>query len=139
MMLRFVCALLLTMLAVAVPSVRAADCQKAAESCVEGPETRNIGGYPVYRECWRYRTQYSCGSQAMTDDCQPARSRGGGGVGSRRADTIAHGACMLYEQIWQCRVCSGSTSTVSDCGGQQSCLDGKCFDTGNAPDADFAR
>lgn len=139
MTLRLVFALLLTMLAVAVPSVRAADCQKAAESCVEGPETRNIGGYPLYRECWRYRSQYSCVSQAMTDDCQPLRNRGCSQVGSSCVDTNPQGACMLYEQTWQCRVSSGSTSTITNCGGQQFCLDGKCFDTGNAPDADFAR
>jgi conjugal transfer mating pair stabilization protein TraN len=139
MTLRLVFALLLTMLAVAATSVRAADCQKAAESCVEGPETRNIGGYPVYRECWRYRSQYSCVSQAMTDDCQPLRNRGCSQIGSSCVDTNPQGACMLYEQTWQCRVSSGSTSTITNCGGQQFCLDGKCFDTGNAPDADFAR
>lgn len=139
MTLRLVFALLLTMLAVAATSVRAADCQKAAESCVEGPETRNIGGYPVYRECWRYRAQYSCVSQAMTDDCQPLRNRGCSQIGSSCVDTNPQGACMLYEQTWQCRVSSGSTSTITNCGGQQFCLDGKCFDTGNAPDADFAR
>lgn len=139
MTLRLVFALLLTILAVAATSVRAADCQKAAESCVEGPETRNIGGYPVYRECWRYRSQYSCVSQAMTDDCQPLRNRGCSQVGSSCVDTNPQGACMLYEQTWQCRVSSGSTSTITNCGGQQFCLDGKCFDTGNAPDADFAR
>ena len=139
MTLRLVFALLLTMLAVAATSVRAADCQKAAESCVEGPETRNIGGYPVYRECWRYRSQYSCVSQAMTDDCQPLRNRGCTQIGSSCVDTNPQGACMLYEQTWQCRVSSGSTSTITNCGGQQFCLDGKCFDIGNAPDADFAR
>jgi len=139
MMLRLICALFLGMLAVAVPSVRAADCQKATESCVEGPETRNIGGYPVYRDCWRYRAQYSCVSQAMSDDCQPLRNRGCSQIGSRCVDTNAQGACMLYEQTWQCRVSSGSTSTITNCGGQQFCVDGKCFDTGNAPDADFAR
>jgi hypothetical protein len=37
-----------------VSSAHAADCVKNTESCVEGPETRNIGGYPVYRDCWRY-------------------------------------------------------------------------------------
>ena len=139
MTLRLVFALFLTALAVAVPSVRAADCQKAAESCVEGPETRNIGGYPVYRDCWRYRSQYSCVSQTMTDDCQPLRNRGCSQVGSSCVDTNPQGACMLYEQTWQCRVSSGSTSTITNCGGQQFCLDGKCFDTGNTPDADFAR
>ena len=30
----------------------AADCYQTAETCVEGPETRDIGGYPVQRDCW---------------------------------------------------------------------------------------
>ena len=136
---RLVCAFLLPLLFGAAASVHAADCQKVSESCVEGPETRNIGGYPVYRDCWRTRAQYSCVSQTMTDDCQPLRDRGCSQVGSSCIDTNAQGACMIYEQTWQCRVSSGSTSTITDCGGQQFCLDGHCFDTGSAPDPDFAR
>ena len=118
---------------------RAADCYQTAETCVEGPETRNIGGYPVQRDCWRYRASYTCVSQNSTDDCQPLRDRGCSQVDSRCMDTNPQGACMLYEQTWQCRVATGTTSTVTNCGGQQFCLDGRCFDTGYAPDADFAR
>ncbi len=43
----------------------AADCQKLSEVCVEGPETRNIGGYPVYRGCWRTRSQFSCVASSL--------------------------------------------------------------------------
>ena len=136
---RLFCAFLLPLLFAAAPSIHAADCQKISESCVEGPETRDIGGYPVYRECWRYRAQYSCVSQTTTDDCQPLRARGCSQVGSSCVDTNDQGACMLYEQTWQCRVSSGSTSTITNCGSQQFCLDGHCFDTGYVPDADFAR
>ena len=75
MKLRLISAFLLTLLFVAVSSFRAADCQKVSESCVEGPQIRNIGGYPVYRDCWRYSAQFSCVSQAMTDDCQPLIAR----------------------------------------------------------------
>jgi conjugal transfer mating pair stabilization protein TraN len=46
---------------------------------------------------------------------------------------------MVYEQSWQCRIATGATSTVTNCGGQQFCIDGQCFDTSHAPDADFAR
>ena len=117
----------------------AADCYQTAETCVEGPETRTIGGYPVQRDCWRYRASYTCVSQNSTDDCQPLRDRGCSQVDSRCMDTNPQGACMLYEQTWQCRVATGTTSAVTNCGGQQFCLDGRCFDTGYAPDADFAR
>jgi hypothetical protein len=43
---RRICAFFLALLFGMVSSVRAADCQKTAESCVEGAETRNIAGYP---------------------------------------------------------------------------------------------
>ena len=48
---RRLCAFLLALLFGMVSSVRAADCQKTSESCVEGAETRNIGGYPMHQNC----------------------------------------------------------------------------------------
>ena len=54
-------------------------------------------------------------------------------------DTNAQGACLLFEQSWQCRIAGGTPSTVTNCGSQQFCLDGHCFDTSHAPDPDFAR
>ena len=136
---RFLNALLLSVIGMTISVAHAADCQKLAETCVEGPQTRDIGGYPVYRDCWRTRSQFNCVSQTMTDDCQPLRSRGCAQVGSRCVDTSPQGTCMLYEQSWTCRVSTGSASTVTNCGSQQFCLDGHCFNTAYAPDADFAK
>jgi conjugal transfer mating pair stabilization protein TraN len=123
----------------AAQSVSAADCQKLSEACIEGPETRTIGGHPVYRDCWRTRAQYSCVAPDTRNDCQPLRDRGCSQVGSRCVDTNDQGACMLHEQTYQCRVSAGSSATVTTCGSQRFCLDGQCFDTGYAPDPDFAR
>lgn len=110
-----------------------------ADVCIDGPSTRNISGLDVYRDCWRYEAAFTCQSANYVDDCQPLRDRGCSQVGSRCVDTNPQGACMLFEQTWQCRAASGSSSTITNCGGQQFCLDGHCFDTGNAPDADFAK
>jgi conjugal transfer mating pair stabilization protein TraN len=133
------CALAAAAMLAGTTLCQAADCVKNSEICVDGPATRDIGGYPVYRDCWRKTSQYSCLSQQTTDDCQPLRDRGCSQVGSTCVDTNAQGACMVYEQSWQCRVATGATSTVTNCGGQQFCIDGQCFDTSHAPDADFAR
>jgi conjugal transfer mating pair stabilization protein TraN len=122
-----------------VSTSHAADCVKNTEVCVEGPATRDIGGYQVYRECWRTTSEFSCLSQNSTDDCQPLRDRGCSQVGSSCVETNPQGACMVFEQTWQCRVASGTSSTVTNCGSQQFCIDGQCFDTSHAPDADFAR
>jgi conjugal transfer mating pair stabilization protein TraN len=126
-------------LLVASPLSHAADCIKNSEVCVEGPATRDIGGNLVHRDCWRTTSQFSCASQSLTDDCQPLRDRGCSQVNSSCVDTNTQGTCMAYEQTWQCRVASGTTSTVTNCGSQQFCIDGQCFDTSHAPDADFAR
>jgi conjugal transfer mating pair stabilization protein TraN len=120
-------------------AAHAADCQKLSDLCVEGPQTRTISGHPVYRDCWRTRAQYSCVSQNSVDDCQPLRDRGCSQVGSRCVETGDNGTCLLHEQAFQCRVADGATSTITHCGTQRFCLDGRCFDTGHPPDADFAR
>ena len=46
MKLQWICTLFLPLLMMAAPAIRAADCQKLSEACVEGPQTRDIGGYP---------------------------------------------------------------------------------------------
>ena len=138
-MKRLLQVLIMTLVATTAPAAQGAECQKLSETCVEGPETRSIGGYPVYRDCWRYRAQFSCVSQNLTDDCQPLRDRGCSQIGSKCIETNTLNACMLFEQTYQCRVSSGSTSTITNCGNQQFCLDGHCFNTAYAPDPDFAR
>lgn len=45
--------------------------------------------------------------------------------------------CMLYEKSYSCPT-AGATSTVLDCGAQQYCTGGNCFNTGHEPDADLA-
>jgi conjugal transfer mating pair stabilization protein TraN len=132
--------LLLPMMASIAAHAGDGSCVRAqAEVCVEGPGTRNINGLEVHRDCWRYEATFSCQSANFVDDCKPLVDRGCSQIGSACLETNPQGACMLYEQTWQCKVSSGSTSTITNCGGQQFCLDGKCFDTAYAPDPDFAK
>ena len=113
--------------------------QTQSDICIEGPSTRNINGLDVYRDCWKYEAKFSCQSGTFVDDCRPLIDRGCSQIGSRCADFTPQGTCRLYEQTYQCKVASGATSTITNCGSQRFCVDGKCFDTGYAPDADFAK
>lgn len=45
--------------------------------------------------------------------------------------------CMLYEKSYSCPT-AGATSTVLDCGSQQYCIGGNCFNSGHEPDTDLA-
>jgi conjugal transfer mating pair stabilization protein TraN len=133
-------ALLLAMMATFAAHAGDGTCVRTqAEVCVDGPGTRNINGLDVYRDCWRYEAAFTCQAANYVDDCQPLVDRGCSQVGSTCIDTSPQGACMLFEQTYQCRVSSGSTSTITNCGSQSFCLDGHCFDTAYAPDPDFAR
>lgn len=122
-----------------VAPVAAADCEKVTEVCIDGPATKQISGYSVYRDCWRYQASFNCLSQKTVDDCGPLRERGCSQTGSACIDTASNGLCQLYEQTYQCKVASGTTSTVANCGSQQLCMEGNCFSTAYQPDADFAK
>jgi conjugal transfer mating pair stabilization protein TraN len=121
------------------PAIATPECVKDAEVCIEGPETRSISGYPVYRDCWRTQSQYRCVSARTNDDCQSLQDRGCSQVGSDCLEATSEGVCMVYEQSWQCKTASGTSSTVTSCGDRRFCLEGRCFDTSHAPDPDFAR
>lgn len=114
-------------------------CTRVSETCVEGPETRIINGQPVTRSCWRYQAVFDCASTAAVNDCQPLINRGCFQVDSRCIDTLANGQCALYEQSYSCKVASGATQTITNCGNQSFCVDGNCFGTGYPPDADFSK
>lgn len=45
--------------------------------------------------------------------------------------------CMLYEKSYSCPT-AGAASTVLDCGSQQYCTGGNCFNAGHEPDTDLA-
>ena len=120
-------------------SAAGADCEKVTEVCVDGPATKEISGYSVYRDCWRYQASFECLSQKMVDDCGPLRERGCNQIGSTCIDTASNGVCQLYEQAYQCKVAGGKTSTIANCGSQQFCMEGNCFSTAYQPDADFAK
>ncbi len=127
------------LVAAATPAARAADCVQDAEICVEGPETRTISGFAVYRDCWRKTATFTCVAPRAEDDCQPLRDRGCSPLSSQCVETGPTGTCMVQEQTWQCLASAGSSRTVTNCGDQRFCLDGLCFDTSHQPDADFTR
>jgi conjugal transfer mating pair stabilization protein TraN len=114
-------------------------CTRISETCVEPRETRTINGQEITRDCWRYQAQFDCASSTAVNDCKPLADRGCSQTSSRCVERLTDGQCSLYEQTYACKVASGKTSTITDCGNQSFCLTGTCFDTGYTPDADFAK
>lgn len=47
-------------------------CEFAEEVCVEGPETRNINGKEIKKDCWKWEKKYVCrkaGVNSFIDEC----------------------------------------------------------------------
>lgn len=114
-------------------------CQREDARCVDGPATKLVSGYPVYRECWRFEERYTCVGEAFASDCGELTARGCGQIGSSCLDTLPDGSCAAYEQQYECGFGTRPATTVLDCGTQAFCLDGSCFDAGYPRDPDFGR
>ena len=48
-----------------------ANCEITKETCLQGPETRIIGGEEIYRECWQWETVSECESGGSVNYCEP--------------------------------------------------------------------
>lgn len=119
----------------------AGDCRLLSTVCSEGPETRTINGVDVYRECWRYHSEYECLAAGTVEEqyCADLRDRGCSQVSSACIDESDNG-CLTYEQTYECPAdAPPAEQAVLDCGGQLFCLDGNCFDTGYPPNENMSR
>jgi conjugal transfer mating pair stabilization protein TraN len=117
------------------------DCILLSTVCAEGPETRVINGVEVYRECWRYHSEYECLAVETVEHqyCAELRERGCSQVSSSCITTSDYG-CMTYEQTYECPSDQPpAEQAVLDCGGQLFCLEGSCFDTGYPPNTNMGR
>lgn len=115
------------------------NCALAQEVCTEGPETRIINGLAVYKDCWRFERTYTCASTTLQSDCQDLINRGCTETSNTCTDTLPGGQCGGRQRVYQCTFAPGTTQTVTNCGGQQFCMSGNCFDTSYTPDADFLK
>lgn len=78
-------------------------CTLAETVCVEGPETRNIDGLDVYRDCWKYEQRYACSAGTYANYCAPLQTAGC--VESTPATCLqsaTYGTCILYERTYNC-------------------------------------
>ncbi|QTR51560.1 conjugal transfer protein TraN [Candidatus Thiothrix anitrata] len=113
-------------------------CTLAEHKCVEPAETRNINGKDIYKDCWAWEDTYTClGNRMNTCDDLEAK-----GCKRQNADTcverIPNGTCQVWDVAYTCKT-PGATRTIEDCSNKGFCLEGKCFDSGSPPDADFAK
>lgn len=89
-------------------------CQQTGQTCVEGGGIRNINGVDVYRACWKYSVNYTCGSQTPYPGCNApagmqlaseqciATNAGGACTGTQRRYVDPSDGCFRYDQGYRC-------------------------------------
>lgn len=81
---------------------------------------------------------YTCLNQSS--NCAALQSQQGCTLNSSTCVSPVGGTsanCTLYEKTYSCSS-SGGASTVLDCGSQQYCTGGNCYNSGHEPDTDLA-
>jgi conjugal transfer mating pair stabilization protein TraN len=80
-----------------------ASCKLANHVCVEGPATRNIDGASVYRDCWKWRDDYTCQYSNPRDYCSPLATTGCTRTKSVcKATSPIDNSCMEYTDTYHC-------------------------------------
>lgn len=120
----------------------AKQCGIISEACSSGPSTVMIDGMEVARACWENTTQYACLEDAISTSCDGpiAKSCTVGSTACQQGVTI-NGVfqCITEQREYVCKVADATSSSNVNCGSQQFCVEGNCFDTGSVPDPDFAK
>ena len=115
-------------------------CGLESERCLAPDETRRIHGLPVHRGCWREARTYACATGETREEayCAELRERGCRQIDSSCLEPLADGSCHEHQQTFRCPASTVPHETVLECGEQLFCLEGACFETGHAPNRDFA-
>ncbi len=100
-------------------------CQYAERAVTIGAETRNINGYPVFKDDWQYKQIYHC--KMIKDECSALRAKGCTQVGSRCKE-FKQNKCWIYEQKYSCPDGQISVRKIKPPIGSAFCLTGDCHD-----------
>ena len=98
-------------------------CRYGEKVCSQGPETRLINGYKVYKDCWQYRQQYIC--RMVKDDCSTFRAAGCVQKDSKCKE-VRQGRCWIYEQTYHCPIDTVQSPNQATSTSGIFCLTGNC-------------
>lgn len=82
----------------------AGDCKRTGTVCTQGPETRNINGLNVYKDCWAWQDSYQCTAIGGEKSCNPLTATTGcGQMTSTCLETSPiTGACTKFSKTYTC-------------------------------------
>jgi len=103
-------------------------CTLVSDKCIEGAETRTVGGQSVYLPCWKYQKSYNC---ETNDTCVPNVP-----IVSRTCKSKLMGVCIEYDAIQEIENKTCKESGLI-CGEVSFCLDGDCYEETPTQNEDF--
>lgn len=110
------------------------NCVIAEEKCIEGPQTRNINGKDVYKECWKWDRKYYCKQDTYIDECKAFKGRC-----KEISRTCLHEAgkgCEHFEVKYKC---TEEQVEKVDCVATKFCIGGICDTQERYRHDDFAK
>lgn len=117
-------------------------CTLAAHTCTDTTPSKVINGLTVTLAqaggCWSYTDSYTC-LGTMQSNCAPLQAKGCTLQTSKCIKYDGKGSCTLTENVYQCLSSPATTTSTLDCGSQQYCMGGNCFNTGSTPNTDLAQ
>lgn len=117
-------------------------CSLASQACTDTTPSKVISGATVTLAqaggCWNYVSSYSCVG-AMQSNCAPLVAKGCTLQTTTPVQQGQGGVVTLTENVYSCPVTAASTSTALNCGSQQYCTSGNCFNTGHVSNSDIAQ
>jgi conjugal transfer mating pair stabilization protein TraN len=116
-------------------------CTKTSSQCLDNQD-KTFSGFTFSRECWRYRDEYTCGTNNPgLKTCQGLVDNGCQLIPGSQActNTLADGTCGTKQFVYQCGTPAWSTQTAeTTCDASPYCINGVCYDTSRPADPDFA-
>jgi len=112
-------------------------CVQTDVSCVSGPETRNINGKNVYRDCWEWQENYACLVSEVTSDCGIYEEDASCYEATSECILIApDGSCSEYSVQF---ICGTDNPEISgECSAINVCIGDTCEAFAVEPNNDFA-
>lgn len=114
-------------------------CTLGSETCVEGAETRNINGLDVYKACWKWERNYTCGTFSNAECADLVSNPYCSLTSTTCVETLGNtSTCIVWDKTFTCSDPSTAvTQTKTTCENKVTCINGFCFESGSAPDPDF--
>ncbi len=129
-------------------NVFAMDCKTIGSRCIDGPEEREVDGYRVFKDCWKYEDSFEC-KYPSEDNCQTLREQGCTRITQKSENENIEECikkygttdkCLNYQKNYVCykevevteeqeriRLINKKQNKKVKCTKDIKCLDGSCF------------